>query len=100
IRVEQWAVNGRPVYRIVGILWGGPTPTNALQIRFRSGEPWVNVSDCPRPETAAAWTLWSHQWRPSEPGRYEIVLRVNDPAIRTRRLDLFFYVRLVDITDT
>jgi len=100
IRVEQWAVNGRPVYRIVGILWGGPTPTNALQIRFGSGEPWVNVSDCPRPETAATWTLWSHQWRPSEPGRYEIVLRVNDPAIRTRRLDLFFYVRLVDITDT
>lgn len=100
IRVEQWAVEGRPLYRITGIVWGGSMPARTLQIRFRTGGPWVDVSDYRRPDSTAAWSLWSHQWRPAEPGRYDIVLRTNDPAIRTRRLDLFFYVRSVDISET
>jgi DMSO/TMAO reductase YedYZ molybdopterin-dependent catalytic subunit len=99
IRVEQWAVGGGPLYRVVGIVWGGSTTTTALQIRFRSGEAWVDVSDCPSSRNADTWSLWSHLWQPKAPGRYEIVLRVRDPAIRTRRLDLFFYVRAVDITE-
>ncbi|HEX2455255.1 MAG TPA: molybdopterin-dependent oxidoreductase [Vicinamibacterales bacterium] len=99
IRVEQWAVGGRPVYRVVGIVWGGSTPTSALQIRFQSGEAWADVTDCPRPATTATWSLWWHRWMPTAPGRYHLVLRVNDPAIRTRRLDLFFYARAVDITE-
>ena len=37
--------------------------------------------------------------RPEAPGRYQIVLRVNDPAIRTRRLDIFFYVREIHIDE-
>src|SRR5262249_7924435 len=99
IRVEQWNARGRPLYRIVGLTWGGPTPAEALQIRVRTGGPWIDVSDFPRPRTAATWSLWSHRWQPDEAGRYHIVLRVKDPAIRTRRLDLFFYVRTVDITE-
>jgi len=100
IRVEQRIIDNRVIYRVVGILWGGSQPTNALQIRFRSGERWEEVTDCPRPATTATWSLWSHLWRPREPGRYDIVLRVNDPTIRTRRLDLYFYVRTVDIIET
>src|SRR6266568_5969260 len=99
IRVEQWEILGRPAYRIIGIVWGGSTPVNALQIRFRTGEPWMDVTDGPRQDTTATWSLWSHQWQPSEAGRYHIVVRVKDPAVRTRRLDLFFYIRAVDVTD-
>lgn len=99
IRVEQWDAQGRPLYRIAGIVWGGPTSANLLQIRFRTGGEWVDVDECPPRPTAATWGLWSHTWRPSDAGRYHIVLRVKDPAVRTRRLDLFFYVRSVDITD-
>jgi DMSO/TMAO reductase YedYZ molybdopterin-dependent catalytic subunit len=99
IRVEQWDVRGRPAYRIVGITWGGPAPAASLQIRFRSGGEWIDVSDFPRPRGTATWSLWTHRWQPAEPGRYDIVLRVKDPAIRTRRLDLFFYVRTVDVTE-
>jgi DMSO/TMAO reductase YedYZ molybdopterin-dependent catalytic subunit len=99
IRVEQWDVQGRPLYRIIGITWGGAQPADALQIRFRTDGPWIDVSDFPRPRTTATWSLWSHRWQPGEAGRYHIVLRVKDPAIRTRRLDLFFYIRTVDITD-
>ena len=99
IRVEQWDVQGRPLYRVIGITWGGPKPADALQIRFQTGGPWIDVTDFPRPATTATWSVWSHRWQAREAGRYHIVLRVKDPAIRTRRLDLFFYVRTVDVID-
>jgi DMSO/TMAO reductase YedYZ molybdopterin-dependent catalytic subunit len=97
IRVEKWAEGGRVFYRVVGIVWGGSKPTNALSIRFKSGTPWVRVEQCPLPESTLTWSLWSHTWRPESAGRYQIVLKVDDPSIRTRRLDVFFYVREIDI---
>ena len=99
VRVEKWLIEGRLAYRIAGIIWGGSKPTSALAIRFRSAQPWVPVDDCPLPPSTRTWSLWSHTWRPEAPGRYQIVLRVNDPSIRTRRLDIFFYVREVDIDE-
>ena len=99
VRVEQWTAAGRLIYRIVGVLWGGSKPTNALRIRFKPNQPWLAVDACPMPATTASWTLWSHLWRPATPGRYQIVLRVDDPAVRTRRLDVFFYTREVQIDD-
>ena len=99
VRVEKWIVNSRPEYRITGIVWGGSKPTNALSIRFKSGGAWTRLEHCPLPASTLTWSLWSHAWRPTEPGRYQIVLRVDDPAIRTRRLDIFFYVREIQIED-
>jgi DMSO/TMAO reductase YedYZ molybdopterin-dependent catalytic subunit len=99
VRVEKWTEGGRVFYRVVGIIWGGTTPTNALSIRFKSGTPWVRVENCPLPVSTLTWSLWSHTWKPASPGRYQIVLKVDDPAIRTRRLDIFFYVREVDIDE-
>jgi DMSO/TMAO reductase YedYZ molybdopterin-dependent catalytic subunit len=99
VRVEKWADAGRIFYRVVGILWGGSKPTNALTIRFRSGDVWTRVDDCPLPASTLMWSMWSHTWRPPAPGRYQIVLRVDDPSIRTRRLDLFFYVREVQVDE-
>lgn len=100
VRVEKWLVDGRLVYRVVGVLWGGSKPTNALQIRFKSSEPFVPVTDCPLPASTTTWSLWRHDWHPPAPGRYQIVLRINDPGVRTRRLDLFFYTREVDVAET
>jgi DMSO/TMAO reductase YedYZ molybdopterin-dependent catalytic subunit len=102
VRVEQWADNSGVFYRVIGIIWGGasnPRPTNALSIRFRSNLPWTRVEDCPMPSSTDAWSLWTHTWRPTEPGRYTIVLRVDDQKIRTRRLDVFFYARDIEITE-
>jgi DMSO/TMAO reductase YedYZ molybdopterin-dependent catalytic subunit len=99
VRVEKWLVNGKIVYRITGILWGGSKPTDRLQIRFRANLPWTPVDDCPLPPSSLSWSTWSHTWRPAEPGRYQIVLRVDDPSIRTRRLDIFFYVREIQIDE-
>jgi len=99
VRVDKWIAGGRIEYRITGIVWGGSKPTDALSIRFRSGGAWTRVEHCPLPESTLTWGLWTHTWRPAEPGRYQIVLRVDDPTIRTRRLDVFFYVRAVQIDD-
>ena len=95
--LAKWRVGDRISYRVIGIIWGGSTPTNALAIRFRTTEPWVPVERCPLPASTLTWSLWTHTWTPTEPGRYEIVLKVTDPAIRTRRLDLFYYVREIEI---
>lgn len=101
VRVEQWAVTGdgkdRIVYRVVGIRWGGMVPRAPLTIRFRSNERFVPVSDNPAAENPQTWSVWSHEWTPDSPGRYQISLKVADPAIRTRRLDLYFYAREVEI---
>jgi len=100
VRVEKWAARGgRIFYRIAGIMWGGSKPTDQLSIRFRSNLPWTRVEDCPRPSSTDTWSLWTHTWQPESPGRYTIVLRADDPSIRTRRLDLFFYARDIDIDD-
>ena len=99
VRLEKWVSGGRVFYRLVGILWGGSTPTNALSIRFRTTLPWTAVDNCPMPASTDTWSVWTHTWRPTALGRYDIVLRIDDPAIRTRRLDLFFYTRAVEIDE-
>lgn len=97
IRVEQWIVDGRILYRVVGILWGGEQPTDAVAIRFKSGEPYVRVDVCAKPPSTTTWALWWHAWRPPAPGRYDIVLKIDDPSIRSTRLDMYYYARSVDI---
>jgi DMSO/TMAO reductase YedYZ molybdopterin-dependent catalytic subunit len=99
IRLEKWVVNGRVEYRIVGIVWGGSKSTNRLSIRFKIALPWTPVDHCDAPSSPLTWSTWTHTWRPAAPGRYQIVLRVDDQSIRTRRLDVYFYAREVQIDE-
>lgn len=99
VRVEKWIVNGRVLYRVVGIVWGGAEPTDALAIRFKPDEPYVRVHFCPTPESTTTWSLWWHAWRPHSRGRYDIVLKIDDPKIQSRRLDVYYYARAVDIEE-
>ena len=96
-RVEKWH-DGGIFYRLLGILWGGERLTDSFRIRFgdaRSEEPLEHYDH----RDNHTWTLWTHRWRPSKPGRYVISLRVADPTIRTRRLDRGYYARQVDIAE-
>lgn len=101
IRVEQWvtSANGRDAvhYRVVGVRWGGVSRHAPLTIRFKHTEPFVTVESVPDTPVPSMWSLWSHTWRPDAPGRYQIALSVSDTSVRTRRLDLFFYTREVEI---
>ncbi len=99
IRVEQRRVNGKTEYHIVGIVWGGSMPVDQLVIRFGSRDRGTPVRVCPAPSTTRTWTLWTHRWRPTDPGPYDISLRTADTRVRTRRLDLSFYIRRVSIDD-
>jgi DMSO/TMAO reductase YedYZ molybdopterin-dependent catalytic subunit len=99
VRVEKWLRDGRIVYRVVGITWGGSTPADALLIRFTSDGPWVRVDECCATSTTNPWTVWSHWWRPEVARRYQITLKVADPSVRTRRLDASFYLRETQIDD-
>jgi DMSO/TMAO reductase YedYZ molybdopterin-dependent catalytic subunit len=96
VRVEQVKVEGKLAYRVVGILWGGQRTTNKLVIRFHPEEKYVPVESCEH-KTNATWTLWTHTWQPRSPGDYRIQLAVDDPKVRTRRLDRDYYTRSVRI---
>jgi DMSO/TMAO reductase YedYZ molybdopterin-dependent catalytic subunit len=96
VRVEGWRVNGRLLYRVVGIMWGGDKLTRRLAIRFNADMPYIPVQEYEH-VTNATWTLWSHLWRPETPGRYVIQLKVDEPGIQTRRLDVGYYARAVEI---
>lgn len=98
VRVEKWRVEGEIVYRIVGILWGGREPTDALAIEI-GDLPQEPVSVCPPVTTTATWTLWEHAFKPPAPGVYTIGMRITDPAIPTRRLDMGWYLRDVDVDE-
>ncbi len=99
VRIEKRRLGGRLFYRIVGIVWGGARTTGRLLIRFHPDEPFTPFDICPPARTHRVWSLWEHRWRPAQPGMYDIVLRAADPAIRTRRLDLFAYARRVFIDE-
>ena len=98
VRVEKWRASRRIVHRVVGILWGGQRTTDKLVIRFHPDEPYAPVESY-RHTTHRTWSLWSHTWRPRKPGHYDIRLQVDDPTIRTRRLDAGYYERSVEVTE-
>lgn len=99
VRVEKWLDQGAIVYRLVGIMWGGAVPTDALTISFDGGASYTPVNVCSKPTTVETWTLWSHLWHPPAPGRYRVRMGISDPSIRTRRLDLGWYDREIEIDE-
>jgi DMSO/TMAO reductase YedYZ molybdopterin-dependent catalytic subunit len=99
IRVEKRRVDGRLTYRVVGIVWGGQRTVDRLMIRFRAGDTPQPFQLCPAPRQHQTWSLWEYHWQPSSPGLYTIALSAADASIRTRRLDVSFYVRRVYVEE-
>lgn len=91
VRIERWRAAGRRFCKVVGILWGGDKPVERLAIRFGPAGQWAPVDEFQHRSTDS-WNLWSHRWA-SRPGRHRIELRVEDPGVRSRRLDRGFYAR-------
>jgi DMSO/TMAO reductase YedYZ molybdopterin-dependent catalytic subunit len=98
VRVEKWLVNNQIKYRVVGIVWCGSQPVKLLQIRFNPDQNFVQVENVQQ-TNADSWRFWSHSWMPQKRDTYIIRLRVADPSVRTRRLDMGFYARMVRITE-
>jgi len=98
IRIEKWHINERTVYRVVGLLWGGLRTVDNLLIRFNPNDPYVRVGQ-KYPVIEDSWTFWTHVWQPKKTGTYRIRLKIDEPPLRTRRLDMGFYDRSVTITE-
>ncbi|MGH9701259.1 MAG: molybdopterin-dependent oxidoreductase [Candidatus Acidiferrales bacterium] len=96
IRIERWLVDGKIKFRIVGILWGGTRPVQALEIRFNPEEDYVPVDDL-RQTGNNTWSFWTYAWTPKSAGTYLIRLRVKDAGVLTKRLDSGYYLRSVDL---
>lgn len=97
-RVEKWRVGGRIKYRVAGILWGGTKPVKRLEIRFNPEQEYVRVDEVHQ-SSNDPWSFWSHSWSPAARGTYLLRLRVAEPVMQTRRLDMGFYVREVEISE-
>ncbi len=98
IRVERWIdAAGETLHRIIGIMWGGYEVTGALQISTDDDGLWEPVDVCPAQAGNKSWTFWTHAWSPGAPGDYTIMLRVDDPDVPTRRLDVGHYARTVRV---
>ena len=97
-RVEKWMVDGAIRYRLVGIMWGGYETTDALMMEIGNHDTGP-VEVCPAHSQNKTWTLWSTAWDPPEPGQYAFSMRIDDPAITTKRLDSNFYTRQVIIDE-
>jgi DMSO/TMAO reductase YedYZ molybdopterin-dependent catalytic subunit len=98
IRVEKWAAEGKIKYRVVGIVWGGSSAVKDLEIRFNPEEDYVPVASLEQ-TGQNPWSFWTHAWKPQQIGTYMIRLRVKDPGVIARRLDLGYYMRSVEITE-
>lgn len=96
IRVEKWACAGMERYKVIGIHWGGTRTVNRLDISFDGGDSWRPVEGVDE-RPADSWGFWAQGWSPATPGTYRIRLKLSDRASRTRRLDMGFYDRAVQI---
>ncbi len=94
--VEKWQTARGLELRVLGILWGGDRPVKRLAVRCGAQGPWLPV-DHLEPGSPATWRLWRYVWRTPTPGQVEIRLRVDEPRVRTRRLDTGYYARTVDV---
>ncbi|MDP2314100.1 MAG: molybdopterin-dependent oxidoreductase [Pseudomonadota bacterium] len=97
IRVEEWRVDGRARYRVWGIVWGGARPAGALEFRSGKKERWQAVTAYVPPTDNRAWTLWWHDWEPTESGEHTLQVRSPDKGLAQRRIEKGWYKRKVAV---
>jgi DMSO/TMAO reductase YedYZ molybdopterin-dependent catalytic subunit len=97
VRVEKRRGPNGLEYRVVGIVWGGWKLIDRLAIRCGADAAWTEFSVCPPPMSYRMWSLWEYRWKPAAPGLYDIALKVPDPSVPQRRLDMGHYVRQVRV---
>jgi DMSO/TMAO reductase YedYZ molybdopterin-dependent catalytic subunit len=97
VRVEQWKVGGKLLYRIVGIMWGGPQRTEKLKIRFlgprSSHAAFTPVQFCKATTSNPAYGIWTQCFSASRPEFCLIQVRLNDSTVKSARQDSGLYDR-------
>jgi DMSO/TMAO reductase YedYZ molybdopterin-dependent catalytic subunit len=103
VRVEQWNLGGKIVYRIVGITWGGPVRSEKLKIQFtgrKAASPWAPLDFCKAATSNSQYGIWMHTFTPPKKGYYRIHVRLQDTKVNHgRRLQGGEYDRRVFIPE-
>jgi hypothetical protein len=86
------------LYQVVGILWGGTSLTEKVQIRFDEGEAWQDVEVCPVRTELASWALWRFTWSPERTGMH--IVQMNAPDVPSIRLEQGSYERAINVDET
>ena len=88
VRVEQWKLGGKIVYRIVGITWGGPVRSEKMKIRFVTGaithRNGRRFEFCKATTSNSQYGIWVHTFTPPKKGRYRIQVRMEIPKSTMR----------------
>jgi DMSO/TMAO reductase YedYZ molybdopterin-dependent catalytic subunit len=102
VRVEQWRMNGKIVYRIVGITWGGPKRSSSLDVRLSAGGAMSSTSPvnfCNPTTSNSQYGIWTKTFTARKKGYCKIHVRVSDPSVPARRVNRGEYDRGVLIPD-
>lgn len=60
-----------------GTAFAGDRGVAKVEISTDGGQRW-NEASIEYPGTRFSWAIWSYDWRPSAPGKYELVVRASD----------------------
>jgi DMSO/TMAO reductase YedYZ molybdopterin-dependent catalytic subunit len=93
VRVEEWEVDGRAVFRVIGVVWGGKALPTALHL-------WMDDEDLGPVEMCGdrdvrTWGLW--QALLPDRARGTVTLHLHAEGVPDRRLDERYYDREVDL---
>ena len=62
---------------LVGIAYGGDRGVSKVEVSTDDGRSWREAR-ITHEGSRLAWSVWSHDWRPEEPGEYRLVVRATD----------------------
>jgi len=65
--------------QIEGWAWSGDGAITRVEVATGGGDTWSDARLTP-PESPHAWTRWTGDWTPAEPGRYALRSRATDSA--------------------
>jgi DMSO/TMAO reductase YedYZ molybdopterin-dependent catalytic subunit len=103
VRVEQWRLDGKIVYRIVGITWGGLHSRSekfTIGLRLPRHQPLVGPVDfCKATTSNSQYGIWTHTFTAPQKGYCRIQVRLADSSVPNRRLKHGEYDRGVFIPD-
>ncbi|HXY32681.1 MAG TPA: molybdopterin-dependent oxidoreductase [Planctomycetaceae bacterium] len=102
VRVEQWRVGGKILYRVVGITWGGPNRSENLEVLLTKAggmsQP-APINFCKAATSNSQYGIWTQTFPAHKRGFCAIRVRVADSKVRSRRQKRGDYDRTVFIPD-
>jgi hypothetical protein len=60
-----------------GIAFGGPNSIGKVEVSFDAGRTW-NECRIEPPMSPYSWVIWSYNWKPPKPGKFQTVVRATD----------------------